>query len=64
MIHPKLSIRERLDLAMMLMAEGLTQLNKRAREKAKGRRADPKAVDRLLRRFAELDYRWVKAGRR
>lgn len=63
-IHSKLSIGERLDLAMMLMAEGLTQLKEQARKRAKGRRADPEAVDRLLRRFAELDHRWVKAGRR
>ena len=62
-IHAKLGIGERLDLAMMLMAEGLAQLKERVRKEAKGQRADPEAVDRLLRRFARLDQRWVKAKR-
>jgi len=63
-IHTEMSIGERLDLAMMLMAEGLMQLDNRAREEARGRRADPEAVDRLLHRFAKLDHWWVKAERR
>ncbi len=62
--HTRMSIRDRLDLAMLLMAEGLAQLGERAKGEAKGRRADPEAVDRLLRRFAELDQRWMKAERR
>lgn len=63
-IHTEMSIGERLDLAIMLMAEGLMQLKKQAREEARGRRADPEAVDRLLYRFAKLDHWWVKAERR
>lgn len=63
-VHTEMSIGERLDLAMLLMAEGLTQLKERVRKEAKGRRADPEAVDRLLRRFARLDQRWVKAERK
>lgn len=63
-ISAELSVGERLDLAMMLMAEGLTQLEKRAREEARGRCADPEAIDWLLRRFAKLDHWWVKAKRR
>ncbi len=62
-ISAKLSIGERLDLAMMLMAEGLARLEEQAQEQAKGRRTDPEAVDGLLRQFAKLDQRWVKAKR-
>lgn len=63
-IHTEMSIGERLDLAMMLMAEGLARLEEQAKEQAKGRRTRPGAVDRLLYKFAELDHWWVEAGRR
>jgi len=62
--HTGLSNEERLDLAMLLMAEGLSQLSGPTKKGVKGRLADPDVVDRRLRQFAELDQRWMKAERR
>lgn len=50
----------RLDLAMVLMAEGLLHLEARAKRHKPGRDTTPRSVDRLLHRFAELDHRWVR----
>lgn len=55
-----MSIGERLDLAMLPMAEGLSQLGGTTRKWLKGRPDDQDGVDRRLRQFAELDQRWMK----
>ncbi|MBI3988612.1 MAG: hypothetical protein HY347_03240 [candidate division NC10 bacterium] len=62
-IDVKASATRQLDLAMMLMAEGLAQLKKRARQGSKRKRLDRLAVDRQLRRFAALDQQWVRRTR-
>lgn len=51
----------RLDLAMILMADGLLHLEERVKGHRPGRDAKPRSVDQMLRRFAELDHRWTRA---
>lgn len=57
----RLGSAARLDLAMVLMADGLLHLEERAKGHRPGRDAKPRPVDQLLRQFAELDHRWARA---
>jgi hypothetical protein len=57
----RLGSAARLDLAMVLMADGLLHLEERAKGHGPGRDTKPRSVDQMLRRFAELDHRWTRA---